>query len=56
MFIRESFTMNKKTKTEYVTDRLIESYRADNGPRQRVVMNLGTLSLPKSQWPQLAAI
>ena len=56
MFIRESFTINKKTKTKYVTHRLIESYRADNGPRQRVVMNLGTLSLPKSQWPQLAAI
>lgn len=56
MFIRESFTINKKTKTKYVTHRLIESYRADNGPRQRVVMNLGTLSLPKSQWPKLAAI
>ena len=56
MFIRESFTTNKKTKIKYVTHRLIESYRAAKGPRQRVVMNLGTLSLPKSEWPKLAAI
>jgi transposase len=56
MFIRESFTTNKKTKTKYVTHRLIESYRTPNGPRQRVVMNLGTLSLPKSEWPKLAAL
>ena len=56
MFIRESFTTNRKTKTKYVTHRLIESVRTPKGPRQRVVMNLGTLSLPKSEWPKLAAI
>lgn len=56
MFIRESFTINKKTGTTYVTHRLIESYRTADGPRQRVVMNLGALSLPKSAWPKLAAI
>jgi transposase len=56
MFIRESFTINKKTHTKYVTHRLIESFRTPKGPRQRVVMNLGTLTLPKSEWPKLAAI
>ncbi|WP_019412409.1 IS1634 family transposase [Paenisporosarcina sp. TG20] len=34
---------------------LVESYRTEKGPRQRVVMQLGTLTLPKSEWKKLAA-
>ena len=56
MFIRENKTFNKKTQTEYVTHRLVESYQTDKGPRQRVIMHLGVLDTPKSQWRQLAAI
>jgi len=33
---------------------LVESYRTDKGPRQRTILNLGTLALPKEQWKLLA--
>jgi hypothetical protein len=50
MFIRKYETVNKKTGTIYVTHRLVEAYRTEEGlVRQRVIMQLGTLSLPKSE-------
>lgn len=55
MFIRETITKNKKTNQIYKKHVLVESYRTENGPRQRVVMQLGTLTLPKSEWKKLAA-
>lgn len=54
MFIRETKTVNKKTGAVYVKHRLVESYRTDKGPRQRIVMHLDTLDLPKELWPALA--
>jgi transposase len=55
MFIRKYETVNKKTGTIYVTHRLVEAYRTEEGlVRQRVIMQLGTLSLPKSEWRKLA--
>ena len=54
MFIRANKTKNKKTGTEYVTHRLVESYQTEKGPRQRVIMHLGQLSIPKSEWRKLA--
>ena len=57
MFIRINKTTNTKTGTEYITHRLVEAYKnADGSPRQHVIMHLGTLDVPKSQWRQLAAI
>ena len=56
MFIREYKTTNKKTGTEYITHRLVESYKTEKGPRQRIFMHLGTIDIPKSQWRHLAAI
>jgi len=56
MFIRATKTFNKKTSTEYVTHRLVESYLTDKGPRQRIIMHLGSLDLPKDQWRHLASI
>lgn len=56
MFIREYVTINKKTGTRYVTHRLVESIQTEKGPRQRIVMHLGTLSLPRSEWRKLAAL
>jgi len=56
MFIRQAVTINRKTKTKYIAHRLVESYQTPRGPRQRVVMHLGALDLPKSEWPKLAAI
>lgn len=56
MFIRESKTRNKKTKSTYSTHKLVENYRTDSGVRQRVIMSLGTLALPKKRWKELAAL
>ena len=38
----------------YTYHRLLESVRTAKGPRQRLVLSLGTLDLPKSEWPRLA--
>ena len=38
----------------YTYHRLLESVRTDSGPRQRLILSLGTLDLPKSEWPRLA--
>ncbi len=54
MFIRESHTTNKKTGVSYASYKLVESYRTDHGPRQRVLLTLPDLSLPKSDWRKLA--
>lgn len=56
MYIREYVTYNKKTDTRYVTHRLVEAVQTEKGPRQRIVMHLGTISLPKSEWRKLAKI
>ena len=56
MFIREYKTKNKKTDKIYKTHKLVESIRTEKGPRQRIVMGLGTLTLPKKQWKKLAAV
>ena len=60
MYIRECVTTNKATKTKYLTHRLVEAYRVTEGSqakvRQRIIMHLGTLELPKSDWPKLAKI
>lgn len=56
MFIRQTSTKNKKSNTVYTKHQLVESYRTDKGPRQRVIMELGTLTLPKSEWRKLAAV
>ncbi len=55
MFIREHKTNNKKTGAVYLKHSLVESFRSDKGSRQRSIMQLGVLSLPKRQWPMLAA-
>ncbi len=56
MFIREYKTINKKTGTEYITHRLVESYKTEKGSRQRIIMHLGAIDIPKSHWRHLAAI
>ena len=55
MFIRKTTHTNKGNKKEYHTFKLIESVRTERGPRQRMVLNLGTdFSLPEEQWKDLA--
>ena len=55
MFIRKVPHINKKNKQEYHTYKLVESIRTERGPRQRVILNLGTdFNLSKDQWKELA--
>ena len=55
MFIREKETKNKHTGRTYKKHVLVETVRTVKGPRQRTVMQLGTLELPRSKWKALAA-
>ena len=52
MFIRQ-VTISRHGKL-YTYQRLIESVRTASGPRQRLVMSLGRLEVPRSQWRLLA--
>jgi hypothetical protein len=56
VYIREFVKTNKKTGTRYFTHRLVEGVRTPAGPRQRIVVHLGTLDLPKSEWKKLALV
>lgn len=54
MYIRESKTKNKKTGEIYVKHQLVASVRTEKGPRNRVIMSLGTLTVPRIDWKRLA--
>jgi transposase len=54
MFIREYKQTNKKSGEVYVKHKLVTSVRTENGPRQRIVMPLGTLTIPRIDWKRLA--
>lgn len=55
MFIRVNKTKNKKTNKEYIAHKLVESYKTKDGNvKQRVIMNLGRLEIPRSKWVELA--
>ena len=54
MYIRATKTKNKKTGKCYTTHRLVETYQTEKGPRQRMVLSIGKLDLPKSRWKELA--
>ena len=57
MFIKECVTKNKKTKTNYISHKLVESYRDSEGkPKHRVIMSLGTLEISRRRWKELAFI
>ncbi len=55
MYIRQVQTANKKTGEIYTKYQLVESYRSEAGPRQKIIMTLTELDLDKSRWPELAA-
>ena len=55
MFIREVATNNKKNGSTYINHKLVEAYRTENNEvRQRIIMNLGTLTIPREDWKKLA--
>lgn len=56
MFIREVTTKNKKNGITYVNHKLVEAYRTENNEvRQRIIMNLGTLTIKREDWRKLAS-
>jgi len=54
MFIREYKQTNKKTGEVYIKHKLVASVRTESGPRQKVIMPLGTLTIPRIDWKRLA--
>ena len=52
MFIRE--TVKSKKGIKYLQHQLVESIRTPNGPRQKLILNLGLLDLPRDKWKELA--
>lgn len=54
MFIREITKTDRVTGKVYVYHRLMEVVRTPKGPRQRIVLDLGRLDLPKDRWKILA--
>lgn len=56
MFIRRTKKIDSSTKQEYFSYQLVESFRTNNGPRQRILLNLGGAleHLPIDQLKDLA--
>ncbi len=54
MFIRKVSKNNGRTSKKYTYLHLIESVRTEQGPRQRLVLNLGALEVDESQYSALA--
>lgn len=54
MFIREIVKKNPGYPKPFIYHRLMESVRTPKGPRQSVLLNLGTLDIPRDDWKTLA--
>ena len=54
MFIRAKGKKNRGSTKIYYTHKLVESVRTNQGPRQRTLLNLGTLDLEQKYWKPLA--
>ncbi len=54
MFIREVIKKFPKSKKTFIHHRLIESHRTPSGPRQKIILHLGTLDIPREKWKDLA--
>jgi transposase len=54
VFIKAITKRNRISHKSYTYHRLLESYRSSRGPRHEILLNLGRLDLPKSQWKMLA--
>jgi len=54
MFIKEVIKKNKGYDKTFVYHQLVESYRSEKAPKQRRLLDLGKINLPKSKWKNLA--
>jgi len=54
MFVRKVKKRNGKSPKLYEYLQLVESIRTEHGPRQKLILNLGTLDIPESQYKAFA--
>jgi transposase len=54
MYIKKVRKSNRNSKKVYEYLHLVENVRTDKGPRQKLILNLGTLDLPAEQYKELA--
>ena len=54
MFIKEIVKKNTTSDKTFTYHRLMEAVRTPRGPRQRIILNLGKLDLPREEWKTLA--
>lgn len=54
MYIKKVRKSNRNSKKVYEYLHLVENVRTEKGPRQRLVLNLGTLDIPPDQYKELA--
>ena len=54
MFIKEIIKKNPTSAKTFTYYRLMEAVRTARGPRQRIILNLGKLDIPKEEWKTLA--
>ena len=55
MYIRTVKKTNGNNSKKSERQILVESIRTEKGPRQRLLLSLGRLNLPKEKWPRLVA-
>jgi hypothetical protein len=54
MYIKKVRKSNRKSNKVYEYLHLVENVRTEKGPRQRLILNLGTLDIDKEQYKELA--
>ncbi len=54
MYIKSVVKRNKKSKKRYRYLHLVESIRTKKGPRQRLILNLGSIDIPKHKHKELS--
>ena len=54
MYIRCVVKQNPGSKKKYRYLHLVESVRTRKGPRQRLILNLGDIDIPKEKYKELA--
>ena len=54
MYIKKVRKSNSGSKKVYEYLHLVENIRTENGPRQRLILNLGNLDIPKDKYKELA--
>lgn len=55
MYIRTVTKSNNGSSKKYECHQLVESIRTEKGVRQKLLLSLGRLQLPKEKWPRLVA-